>query len=151
MNLFSHFLKHQCQIFTGSSFLSVRICCTSLLLIIVKEDFWGFGLFVDKKHFTDYMIYLLIQKIESRLTYNELTPLSTVINEIIAHLPVAESNAATLTMSLCGVLNTQSFYLFKKILTAPTFPCLEVFTYRSTVVDPTETDSGWSVTLKKQH
>lgn len=72
-----------------------------MLLKTVKEDFLGFGLFVDKKHFTDYMIYLLIQKINSRLTYNELTLLSTVINEIIAHLPVAESNAAMLTMSLC--------------------------------------------------
>ena len=73
------------------------------------------------------MIYLLIQKIKSRLIFNEVTLLSTVINELSAHPPVAESNAVMLMMTLCGVFNTHSFYLFKKILTAPTFPCSEVF------------------------
>ena len=46
---FNSFSKQNCQKSVGSSLLNVRMSCFSLLLMIVNEEPFGFGLSVSTK------------------------------------------------------------------------------------------------------
>lgn len=67
-NLVSVIFQEKCEPYAVSSFFSVRICCCSLLFMIVNEVSLGFGLLVGKrKQFED----VTLGKLISRLIDNE--------------------------------------------------------------------------------